>query len=79
MLQNMWVASYGHHEFDPKHHYFIAKFNFEGFEELKLSDLTLLSINKLWSIVSLSQSPLTTTHTHNTHYTIWQNPIGYFF
>jgi hypothetical protein len=82
MLQNIWVASYGHHESDPKHHYIIANLNYEGFQELELSNLTLLNINKLWSSVSLSQNPLTTTHatyTHNTHYTIWQKLDCYFF
>jgi hypothetical protein len=48
MLQNIWVASYGHHESDPKHLYIIANLNYEGFQELELSDLTFLSIHKLW-------------------------------
>jgi hypothetical protein len=54
------MVLYDHHKFVPKDHYIP---NFVGFEESKLSDFTLLSINKSWPCVSLSQNPLITTHT----------------
>jgi hypothetical protein len=81
LLQNLWITSYDHHEFDPKHHYIIANLNLVGFKELEHFDLTFLNINMSWSRVYLSQNPLTTTHatyTYNTHYTISQKIVGYF-